>query len=94
MFSTASGVLILVLVGCVVLPVTAQPAIVSEFDLKTVIDRLGDFDYGVQAEASGLVCRVPEDQARTALHHGQGRLLGRSETLSGPRDDRGVDPST
>jgi HEAT repeat protein len=44
-----------------------QPAPVSEPDLRTAIDQLGDFDHGVRTRASSLVRRAPEALARTVL---------------------------
>ena len=45
----------------------SQPVPISDGDLATAIDQLGDFDYDVRTRASSLVRRVPEEQARAAL---------------------------
>ena len=45
----------------------AQPVAVSERDLTTAVDQLGDFDYAIRTKASGVVRRAPEEQARAVL---------------------------
>ena len=45
----------------------SQPVPISDGDLATAIDQLGDFDYDVRTRASSLVRRAPEEQARAAL---------------------------
>ena len=63
----AGGVCAVVLAGGILVAATAQLPPVSESELATAIDQLGDFDYDIRTRASSLIRRVPAEQGRSAL---------------------------